>query len=231
MLPLRAYAYPPWVSEDRRVMTLITPFTAFAPHSAAPGPLITSMRSTSSSITSCASQNTPEKSGVYTTRPSISTKSLLSMVLLKPRALIAYELALERATSRLGASRRASERRVAPERRMSSPVITKIAAGASASRSACRDTEVIWMLPSSSMLRSARSATRMGCAPTAAEARKKTLKTSARRQRTLASIEQVLEIPVRTIPQAPYRCFDDSSLNRRLDGVQRANPIHHVGET
>src|SRR5205809_7747532 len=132
------------------------------------------------------------------------------MVLLPPRALIAYELALERATSRLGASLSASERRVAPERRMSSPVITKIAAGASESRSACRDTEVIWMLLSSSMLRSARSATRMVCAPTAAETRK-TLKTRARRQRTLAGVEQVLEISVQTT-LGPYRCFDDSSL-------------------
>ena len=140
-------------------MTLITPFTALAPHSAAPGPLITSMRSTSSSITSWASQNTPEKSGVYTTRPSISTSSLLAIALgwLKPRALIAYELALMRATSTLGASLKASGRRVAPERRMSSPVITNMDAGASRSRSACFDTEVTWMLPSSSMLRSARS--------------------------------------------------------------------------
>src|SRR5437667_6989982 len=148
------------------------------------------------------------------------------MVLLKPRALIAYELALERATSRLGASLSASERRVAPERRMSSPVITKIAAGASERRSACRDTEMIWMLPSSSMLRSAMSATRMVCAPTTAEARKKTLKTSARHQR--ASIEQVLEISVPTIPPAPYCCFDDSSLSGWLGGVHRVNRTHRV---
>jgi len=48
------------VSEARRVITLITPFTAFAPHNVAPGPLMTSMRSTSSSNTSWAS---PENAG------------------------------------------------------------------------------------------------------------------------------------------------------------------------
>ena len=52
------------MSRAGRVMTLMTPFTAFAPQSVAPGPLITSMRSMSSSSTSCWSQNTPEKSGV-----------------------------------------------------------------------------------------------------------------------------------------------------------------------
>ena len=130
-----------------------------------------------------------------------------------------------------GASLNASGRRVAPERRMSSPVITKIAAGASESRSLCFDTEVIWMLPSSSMLRSARSATRMSCAPTPAEARKRTLKTSTRRQRTLVSIEQVLEISVRTTLLAPPCCYDDSSLSRRPGGVHRGIPTHRVGET
>jgi hypothetical protein len=43
-----------------RVRMLMTPLTAFAPHSVPPGPLMTSMRSTSSSSTSCTSQNTPE---------------------------------------------------------------------------------------------------------------------------------------------------------------------------
>src|SRR5437899_12317180 len=159
----------------------------------------------------------------------MKTSSLLAMVLLKPRALMAYELALTRATSRLGASLSASGRRLAPERRMSSLVITKIAAGASESRSACRDTEVIWMLLSSSMLRSARSATRMVCAPAPAEASKK-LKASASRQRSLASIEQVLEIPVGTTLR-PYRCFDDSSLSRPPGGVHRGIPTHRVRET
>jgi hypothetical protein len=52
------------VREAERVVMLIRPFTAFVPHNVEPGPLTTSMRSMSSSITSCASQNTPEKSGV-----------------------------------------------------------------------------------------------------------------------------------------------------------------------
>jgi hypothetical protein len=112
------------VLELGRVITLITPFTAFAPHSVAPGPLITSMRSTSSSIRSCASQNTPENNGVYTVRPSISTSSLLPSELLKPRALMAQALALTRATNRLGARRRASGRLAAPERRISALVMT-----------------------------------------------------------------------------------------------------------
>src|SRR5436309_9483 len=42
---------------------LITPLTALAPQRVAPGPRMISMRSTSSSITSCTSQKTPEKSG------------------------------------------------------------------------------------------------------------------------------------------------------------------------
>src|SRR5207247_1802556 len=67
-----------------------TPFTALAPHSVAPGPLMTSIRSMSASGTSCTSQNTPENKGVYTVRPSMSTKSLLAVVLLKPRALMAH---------------------------------------------------------------------------------------------------------------------------------------------
>ena len=71
-------------------MTLITPLTALAPHNVAPGPLMTSIRSISESGTSCTSQNTPENNGVYTVRPSISTRSLLADVLLKPRALMAH---------------------------------------------------------------------------------------------------------------------------------------------
>ncbi|MCE3272869.1 MAG: hypothetical protein K0S57_3266 [Ramlibacter sp.] len=63
-------------------------------------------------------------------RPSISTSSLLPMASLKPRALMAYWPELRRATCRLGASRRASGRLVALERRMSSPLITNTDAGA-----------------------------------------------------------------------------------------------------
>jgi hypothetical protein len=62
----------------------------------APGPLITSIRSTSSSITSCWSQ----------------------------RAEIAYCVESMRATCRFGARRSASGRLVTPERRMSSLVMT-----------------------------------------------------------------------------------------------------------
>ena len=51
----------PCVSAAVLVTMLMTPLTAFAPHMAAPGPRITSMRSMSSSIRSSASQNTPEK--------------------------------------------------------------------------------------------------------------------------------------------------------------------------
>jgi hypothetical protein len=54
---------------------------------------------------------------------------------LKPRALMAQPLALARATCRLGARRKASGRLVAPERRMSSPVMTKTEVGASDRRS------------------------------------------------------------------------------------------------
>jgi len=48
------------VSRADRVVMLITPFTALAPYSAPPGPLMTSIRSMSSSTRSRASQNTPE---------------------------------------------------------------------------------------------------------------------------------------------------------------------------
>jgi len=148
------------VRDDGSVMMLITPFTAFAPQSVAPGPLITSMRSMSSSAKSCASQKTPEKSGVYSVRPSISTSSLLASTLLKPRAEIAYWLLSARATVRLGARRSTSGKLVAPERRMSSPVITKIDAGASITRSSRRDALVTLMRVSCSRSRSAISATR-----------------------------------------------------------------------
>jgi len=62
-LPAVAVSSAPWVSAALRVTTLMTPFTALEPHSVPAEPLSTSMRSTSSSSTSCDSQNTPEKSG------------------------------------------------------------------------------------------------------------------------------------------------------------------------
>src|SRR5665213_2956212 len=79
------------------------------------------------------------------------------MALLKPRALMAYWPVSTRATWRLGARRSTSGRLLAPERRMSSAVITKMDAAACDRGSACRDTEVISMLLSSSRLRSASS--------------------------------------------------------------------------
>src|SRR5687768_13141023 len=141
----------------RLVMTLMTPFTALAPHWVAPGPLITSMRSTSSSMTCCASQKTPENSGEYTVRPSIITSSLLAEVALNPRAVMAYWLVSARATWRLGARRSTSGRLVAPERRISSLEMTKADAATSASRSGRRDTEVTTTLASSSRLSRSRS--------------------------------------------------------------------------
>ena len=63
-LPVPAVTKPPWVALALLVMMLITPLTALAPHSVAPGPRITSIRSTSSSGTSCTSQKTPENRGV-----------------------------------------------------------------------------------------------------------------------------------------------------------------------
>src|SRR5437016_14677233 len=92
-------------------MTLMTPFTALAPHNVAPGPLMTSIRSTSTRGTSCTSQNTPEYNGVYTVRPSMSTRSLLAVVLLNPRALMAHCRESTCATCRLVARRKASGRR------------------------------------------------------------------------------------------------------------------------
>ena len=83
---------PPWVSPALRVRMLITPLTALAPHSAPPGPLMTSMRSMFSGSTNWSSQYMPEKIGEYTLRPSISTSSLFgkfcaSLLPLKPRAV------------------------------------------------------------------------------------------------------------------------------------------------
>ena len=82
--------------------------------------------------------------------------------MLKPRALIAQVLPSDWATCRLAASRSASGRLVAPERRMSSPVITVIAAAACESGSLRRETEVTSISISSSMLRPFSSGVRAG---------------------------------------------------------------------
>ncbi len=86
-------------------------------------------------------------------RPSISTSSLLAVVVLKPRALIAQVLPSDWATWRPVAIRRASGRLLAPERRTSSPVITVIAAAAPETGSLRRETEVTSSSMSCSMLR------------------------------------------------------------------------------
>jgi hypothetical protein len=105
-------------------MMLITPLTAFAPHSVPPGPDTTSIRSTSCSSVSCTSQKTPANSGEYTLRPSTSTRSLFDRSLVKPRIEIVHSLEPLRATSTPGASRSASGILVTPLRRMSSAVMT-----------------------------------------------------------------------------------------------------------
>src|SRR2546422_10148937 len=99
------------------------------------------------------SQNTPENTGAYTLRPSIRTSSLLAEVLLKPRAEIAQVLASDCATSKPGTIRNASAMLVTPERRMSSLVMTAIAAAASESFSGFFDTEVTSISNNSSRLR------------------------------------------------------------------------------
>src|SRR5207248_9346549 len=68
------------------------PYTTLfrSPHNVAPGPRMTSIRSMSSSIIPCTSQNTPEKSGLYKVRPSCRTSSLLAKTSLNPRALTAH---------------------------------------------------------------------------------------------------------------------------------------------
>src|SRR5438093_913723 len=113
---------------------------------------MTSIRSMSARGTSCTSQNTPENNGVYTVRPSISTRSLLAVVPLKPRALMAHWRESICATCRFAARRSASARLAAPERRMSSCVITWIAEAVCDSRSGRFDTDVTCRFINCSML-------------------------------------------------------------------------------
>src|SRR2546425_2481344 len=75
-------------------------------------------------------------------RPSMSTRSLLAVVPLKPRALMAHWRESTCATCRLEARRRASARLDAPERRMSCCVITWIAEAVCDNRSGRFETEV-----------------------------------------------------------------------------------------
>src|ERR1700722_17572263 len=83
------------------------------------------------------------------------TNSLLANWELKPRAEIAQSLESIWATCRPGTSRNASATVVAPERRMSSLLKTKMAAAASSSFSSFLETEVTLRLTRSSRERSA----------------------------------------------------------------------------
>ena len=68
--------------------------------------------------------------GLYTERPSINTRTLSANTSLKPRMLMAQVLVLIWATFKPGTMRKTSGILVAPDRRMSSCVITKTAAPA-----------------------------------------------------------------------------------------------------
>src|SRR5882672_521054 len=111
---------------------------------------------------------------------------------------------------------------------MSSPVMTNMEAGASASRSACFDTEVTGMLASSSRLRSARSATRIGWADTPAGTEIRSTPTVINGAQRASNVLRVIEFLERTIPHRIVLC-DRSTLSRIPDGVQRGNPTTHVG--
>ena len=63
------------------MITLITPLTALEPHSVAPGPRITSIRSTSSSGRSCTSQKTPANSGRVDGPPVHQNQQLVGRLL------------------------------------------------------------------------------------------------------------------------------------------------------
>src|SRR2546429_3630425 len=82
----------------------------------------------------------------------MSTSSLLAAVPLKPRALMAHWRESICATCRFAARRSASARLAAPERRMSSCVITWIAEAVCDSRSGRFDTEVTCRFINCSML-------------------------------------------------------------------------------
>src|SRR5438093_12903902 len=85
-------------------------------------------------------------------RPSIKTSSLLDVVLLKPRAEMAHCRESICATSRFSARRSASGRLDAPDRRMSSSVMTWIAEPVWERGSARLETEVTSRFKSCSKL-------------------------------------------------------------------------------
>src|ERR1700680_1018504 len=141
----------------------MTPFTEFAPQSVPPGPRMTSIRAMSSSGGSCTSHHTPPNVGVYASLPSIRTSILLFWKPLKPRELTCHTYAFCCDTCMPGTIRRASGTDENPPRRISSPVITKIAAGASDRASDFFVAEVTSTFIRSSMLIEVRSAFRGGC--------------------------------------------------------------------
>ncbi len=94
---------------------------------------------------------------VYKLLPSISTSNLLAKRPLKPRALTAHLLESIRPTSMPGANRSASGMLVAPERLISSSLMTNTAAAESCKGCTFFATEVIFTASSSSRFRSVRS--------------------------------------------------------------------------
>ena len=116
------------------------------------------------------SQYTPPNVGVYTLRPSIITSSLSLNCSFNPRTLIAQVFALICATFTPGTIRSRSGMFVAPERRISSFVITKIAAATRDSFCSFFDTEVTCTFIRSSRLWLVKSRTPDSCAFAAAPA-------------------------------------------------------------
>ena len=156
-LPPPPDTIPPCVSSARLVIILITPLTAFAPHTEPPGPRMTSILSMSSSGTS----NDPNKLRrklLSKRRGRRSAPANCSRTAaLNPRALMAQVLALICATSSPGTMRSKSGILVAPERRMSSWVITKIAAATCDNFCSFFETEVTSVFIRSSRLSLERS--------------------------------------------------------------------------
>src|ERR1700712_4659748 len=135
---------------------LMTPFTALAPQVDPAGPLMTSMRARSGRKTLVESQNTFEKSGEYTVRPSIITSSLLEKPLerTKPRALTAHWDEEDCATNRFVARRSNSGRVVEPVAEADCPRIKKISLAAWLHGSGWRDADnTCWDKSSSTLIR------------------------------------------------------------------------------
>src|SRR5467141_1445355 len=233
-------------------MMLMTPSTALAPHNVAPGPRITSIRSRSSSITSWIFQYTPENKGVYTLLPSMRTSSLLSKRPLNPREPIAHLFSSMRATSRPGTRRSASGMLVAPDRRMSSCVITKIAAAASATCCLRLETEVTCIFHRSSKLTAVTSGTLRDVWATVLPARTPARKPAKRIRPALRTgpllllrWNSIFSFPSRrwsarlardpqsgtlpyTLNPSPSCCSRRGSFLRFIYSPQRAKPVYRI---